>query len=264
MASFICNPGTGKALCCRYDGRGLFTLDLFVSEMKLFNPENTIFLLNLMDVAKTREERGKDYPDAYVNVRNVFNDTRLPNLSILFVVQASMVEEKCPHLKDNKCSIYSKRPFICAVYPFVSSEPGVADALGRKDFNSFQESTFKKCRECCSSCGGKLKGFDDFFEEQRKVIKKYKQRHNGVLKEHRRILLNLFRKNIDSFQDVIYNPLPNALKFELSIFLVREIFGYEGIRFQINAIEKALNGQLANQGERKSLEFYKKLLKTLV
>ena len=262
---FICDPETGKALCCKYDGRGLFALDLFVGEMELFHPKSTIFLLNLMHVAKTKEEKSKDYPDAYINVRNVFNDTRLPNFSLLFVVQALMIEEECPYLEGNKCSIYSKRPFICAVYPFINNEPGVADAFKRRDFRSFRESAFKKCRECCSSCGGEFRGFDEFFRERKKVIKKYKQKYSNILKEHKKFLLKLFRENLDSFQKYIRLNFPsNSWNFEFSIFLIKKIYGDEGIESQINAIEKALSGQLVSQEERKGLEIYKGLLESSI
>ncbi|WP_022846801.1 YkgJ family cysteine cluster protein [Desulfurobacterium sp. TC5-1] len=208
---FRCDPEKCKALCCKYDGNCLFTLELFIGEMKLFSPENTIFLLTLMGSAKTKKERTKGYSNAFINIREVFNSTHLPNISLLFVVQSLIVEEKCPHLKDNRCSIYLKRPFICAVYPFLNSEPEAVDALQRVDFKSFQESTFKKCKECCSLGEEKFKGFNEFFRKQKKVLRKYGRKYNNVLREHRNFLLRLFRENKSSFKDYIrYKPPINS------------------------------------------------------
>jgi len=46
--------------------------------------------------------------------------------------------------------------------------------------------------------------------------------------------------------------------------LIKKIYGDEGIESQINAIEKALSGQLVSQEERKGLEIYKGLLESSI
>jgi len=259
--SFRCSPERCKALCCKHDGRCLFTLELFIDEMKLFSPENTIFLLTLMNYAKTKEERAKGYANAYVSIREVFNDTRLPNAFLLFIVQSLIVGEKCPYLKDNRCSIYPRRPFICAVYPFMNSEPEVLDALQRRDLKNFQESIFGKCKECCSLNEQKFKGFNEFFREQERILKKYGRRFKDVLRRHRNFLLKLFRENRNSFTDYIRsNPPLDSWSLNFSVLLVRRIYGEEGIKAQIDAIERALNSQWANQEEKRKLKFYKEIL----
>ncbi len=72
----------------------------------------------------------------------------------------------CPYLKDNRCTIYNKRPLVCRVFPFEFAYPFPSIRLcplGKK----ISEELGKLKRELeQESCGGDTSGGREWREEQ--------------------------------------------------------------------------------------------------
>jgi len=286
---FRCDPDLNKSLCCK---RPDITLDLFIDEVRLFDPERTVFMLSFMGFRNGKElqKLGLNYSitnfsftkKAEVPLEKVLNIQT--NLREYDVVTVWFPEGKgCYYLNNGRCGIYEKRPFICRAYPFVNSEYKFRLALSRltkeevikvyKGEEKYLPIFFLNCRDCCKEC------FSTFEKKGYLSLKSFKKRtqqesmrFSPVMLNHQKFLVSFYKKYfpsyfrsfLRSFELYIYSPgvlVSNATYYPLlSVLLVKEIFGEEGIKKQLRAVSDFLDKEFFSLEDKQVVSVYRNLL----
>lgn len=70
------------------------------------------------EISKIKKEAEKRSIKLRIKPLNLMFDKKL---GIYFFPQYGMLNEPCPFLKNNKCSIYHKRPLVCKMFPVVKN-----------------------------------------------------------------------------------------------------------------------------------------------
>jgi len=286
---FKCDPAKNKALCCK--GRNV-TLEVFVDEMKLFDPDKTVFMLFSMGFSD-----GKNILNLPHSITNpTFYEKSEVRISEVVGVPTSIRDQDlirvwfprnkgCYHLgNDNRCTIYNRRPIICRVYPFINSEDEFSIVMRMvppeeklrilKGEKKYLPLYFSKCRECCKECFSKdkKKGFLPLDKLKNKVQREIAHIANEIMSNHRNYLEDFFRKYLPSYLNLLIPALRNRSSIEylkkpepyyspiLSVALVQELFGEEGVKAQVRAVKDLLKGNQVNDSERTMMELYLKLL----
>jgi Fe-S-cluster containining protein len=284
IVHFNCNPKKNKALCCKEKN---ITLEIFIDEMKLFEPDKAVFILFNMGFNVGEDTLKLPYsitnPTFYKKSEIRVNKiVEVPTTirEITFVKVWFPGDRGCYHLgTDNKCSIYKRRPIICRAYPFINSEKEFSTAItmaspeeklrilrGEKKYLPL---FFSKCRECCEECFSKdrKKGFVPLDKLKNKVQKEVAQVAKRIMKNHRNYLESFYRKYMPSYLMFLLPSLTESFNKKIHIYspilsaaLIREMFGEKEVKDQAEAVRKLLNGRQLNDEEKKMMNIYLKFL----